>query len=172
MGNILTASNGTSTHTYSYTNTDWKDLLTAFDGEAISYDASGNPTSYYNGTRWAFTWTNGRNLTTASTTDKTISYTYDLTGLRTSKTVNGVTHDYLYAGGKLLRETYGDTVLDFFYDANGTAYAFKYSWRRIGCNYLTVVGSPLKDSRAARYHYQAALLLLCDGSVHPFAGKR
>ena len=34
-----------------YGNTDWKDLLTAFDGQSITYDTSGNPLSYYNGKR-------------------------------------------------------------------------------------------------------------------------
>ena len=45
-GNILTASDGTTTHSYTYGDIDWKDLLTAFDGQAITYDAIGNPTSY------------------------------------------------------------------------------------------------------------------------------
>jgi hypothetical protein len=40
-------------------------------------------------------------------------------GIRTSKTVNGVKHTYVYASGKLLRETYGDTTLDFFYSTSG-----------------------------------------------------
>lgn len=123
VGNILTA-NG---HTYTYGNANWEDLLTAFDGETITYDASGNPISYYNGTRWAFTWNNGRSLTRAVSTTTAVDYTYDLSGLRTSKTVGDVTHNYLYAGGKLMRETYGSNTLDFFYDANGTPYALKYN---------------------------------------------
>lgn len=44
-----------------------------------------------------------------------------------SKTVDEVKHSYIYAGGKLLRETYGNTVLDFFYDSNGMPYALKYN---------------------------------------------
>lgn len=123
VGNILTA-NG---HTYTYGNANWEDLLTAFDGETITYDASGNPISYYNGTRWAFTWNNGRSLTRAVSTTTAVDYTYDLSGLRTSKTVGDVTHNYLYAGGRLMRETYGSNTLDFFYDANGTPYALKYN---------------------------------------------
>ena len=31
-----------------------------------------------------------------------------------TKTVDGVTHTYYYAGSKLIRETYGDNTLDFF----------------------------------------------------------
>lgn len=123
VGNILTASDGTTSHSYTYSDGDWKDLLTAYDGESITYDAIGNPISYYNGTRWAFTWSNGRNLTRAVSTGTAVDFTYDLEGLRTSKTVGGVTHNYLYAGGKLLRETDGTNTLDFVYDANGTPYA-------------------------------------------------
>ena len=123
VGNILTA-NG---HVYTYGNADWKDLLTAFDGETLTYDASGNPTSYYNGTRWAMTWNNGRSLTRAESYAGAVDFAYDLNGLRRSKTVGEVVHNYLYAGGKLLRETYGTNTLDFFYDANGTPYALKHN---------------------------------------------
>ena len=122
-GNILTA-NG---HTYTYGDLTWKDLLTAFDGNSISYDAIGNPTSYYNGTRWNFTWANGRSLATASDGTNSLSFAYDAGGLRTSKTVNGTTYRYYYAGGKLMRMTWGTNTIDFFYDANGTPYAMKYN---------------------------------------------
>ena len=53
-------------HTYTYGDSEWKDLLTAYDGESITYDAIGNPTSYYNGNRWTFGWENGRQLTSLS----------------------------------------------------------------------------------------------------------
>ena len=65
-GNILTSSDGETTHTYTYGDAEWKDLLTAYDGESITYDAIGNPTSYYNGERWTLGWENGRQLTTLS----------------------------------------------------------------------------------------------------------
>lgn len=124
VGNIVTA-NG---HTYTYGNADWKDLLTAFDGETITYDASGNPLSYYNGTRYTFTWKNGRNLASASSVNGSVSYTYDSDGLRTKKTVSGdATHYYFYASGQLLRESYSGNFLDFSYDANGYPYALKYN---------------------------------------------
>ena len=53
-------------HTYTYGDSEWKDLLTAYDGESITYDTIGNPTSYYNGNRWTFGWENGRQLTSLS----------------------------------------------------------------------------------------------------------
>ena len=43
-GNILSVSkNGTVEKTYTYGNSGWKDLLTAYNGTGISYDAIGNP---------------------------------------------------------------------------------------------------------------------------------
>ena len=122
-GNILTA-NG---HSYTYGNSQWRDLLTAYDGETITYDQIGNPLSYYNGTRWTFTWENGRSLATATAGTTSVSYAYDAGGLRTSKTVGDVTHTYLYASGQLLRETYSGMTFDFFYDSNGHAYALKHN---------------------------------------------
>ncbi len=126
-GNILTATDGTTSHTYTYGDAEWADLLTAFDGQAITYDASGNPLSYYNGTRYTFTWAEGRRLTSAAVNGKTYTYTYDSDGLRLSKTVEGVTHNYFYASGKLLRETYGNITLDFLYSNTGYPYALIYT---------------------------------------------
>ena len=45
---------------YSYDNADWPDLLTAYNGETIKYDAIGNPTQYRSG--MDFSWEDGRNL--------------------------------------------------------------------------------------------------------------
>ena len=103
------------------------DLLTGYDGQTITYDEVGNPTSYYNGTRWSFGWEHGRQLATASDGTTDISYTYDADGLRTSKTVDGVVYNYYYSGDKLVRLSYGDVVMDFFYDAEGRPYAMKYN---------------------------------------------
>ena len=122
-GNILTA-NG---HSYTYGDADWRDLLTKYDNVDIIYDSIGNPTSYYNGTQWTFSWEHGRMLSTASGGGSSISYTYDVDGIRTSKTVNGTKHTYYYAGGKLLRETFGSNTLDFFYDVSGNPYALKHN---------------------------------------------
>ncbi len=132
-GNILTASDGTTTHTYTYGDADWKDLLTGYDRRAITYDSIGNPTSYYNGTRWNFTWVNGRTLASASDGANSLTYTYDANGLRTSKTANGIMQVYNYdnyVSGKLLRMlcgTFLENNIDFFYDASGAPYAMRYN---------------------------------------------
>lgn len=127
-GNITESTNSTGSHTYTYDNSEWGDLLTAYDGQPITYDAIGNPTSYYNGTAWNFTWANGRELVSASNEDKSITYQYDANGLRYKKIVDGVEHTYYYMGDKLVRMTVGtDKVMDFTYDQNGQPYSATYN---------------------------------------------
>ena len=128
-GNILTASDGTASHTYTYGDADWADLLTAYDGQSITYDASGNPLSYYNGSRYTFTWEEGRRLATSSGNGHNISYNYDSQGLRLSRTVDGTkTYSYVYIGDQLMEMTIDDNgtvrTLSFFYD-NSSPYAVK-----------------------------------------------
>ena len=73
------------------------------------------------------TWENGRELATATSGNTSLAFTYDGNGIRTSKTVNGVEHKYYYSGGKLLRETYGNNILDFAYNPDGSLYSFRYN---------------------------------------------
>ncbi|HIT33990.1 MAG TPA: DNRLRE domain-containing protein, partial [Candidatus Faecousia intestinigallinarum] len=77
-GNLLTASDGNATHTYTYGDPDWKDLLTAYDGHAITYDAIGNPTSYYNG--MTMRWIEGRKLDSLTVDGETVSFVYTRDG--------------------------------------------------------------------------------------------
>ena len=125
-GNLRSKTDGTTTDTYTYGDSQWLDLLTAYNGNTISYDAIGNPTTWYDGT--TFTWANGRRLASATNTDEglTASYTYDSDGLRLTKTVGGVEHKYLWQGSKLVSEYYGGKELEFFYDESGNPYAFSY----------------------------------------------
>ena len=104
-GNIL-SKNGKA---YTYGDTVWKDRLTAYDGQAIVYDAQGNPTSYLGHT---LTWEKGRQLKSFDG----IQYTYNASGIRTSKTVNGVTHTYTMDGTKILKEAWGGNTLVPLYD--------------------------------------------------------
>ena len=75
---------------------------------------------------YTLTWQNGRQLASLSGNGTTASYTYDVDGLRTSKTVNGVKHEYYYVGSRLQYEKYGTTELWFFYDADGTPSGIRY----------------------------------------------
>ena len=113
----------TKTVNYGYDDTNWKDKLTSYDGQAITYDEIGNPLSYRG---YTLTWQNGRQLATLSGNGITASYTYDVDGLRTSKTVNGVKHEYYYVGNTLQYEKFGTTELWFFYDADGNPSGVRY----------------------------------------------
>ena len=65
-------------------------------------------------------WEKGRQL--KSITDEegtTVTYTYDVNGLRTSKTVGNETTSYVYENSKLLREVTGNEVIDFIYGSEG-----------------------------------------------------
>ena len=56
--------------------------MTSYDGQSITYDAIGNPLSYYNGQRYTMTWSNGRQLdeVEVSTEGSTSIHTYSDNG--------------------------------------------------------------------------------------------
>ena len=53
--------------------------------------AIGNP---LNDGTWAYTWSNGRQLTRMNSIDKDVRFVYNENGLRVQKTVNGVATNY------------------------------------------------------------------------------
>ena len=55
-----------------------------------------------------------------------VHYTYDDSGLRTSKTMNGVKTEYYRSGSRLIGQKQGSNVMQFLYDANGL-YGFLYN---------------------------------------------
>ena len=124
-GNIQSKQIGGTTTNYTYGNGAWRDLLTAYDGHEISYDGCGNPTRYYDGS--AFTWTQGRRLATATVGGTSISYTYDMAGVRSSKTVNGTEYKYTTLSGLVTRQTGGGKTIDFIYDDSNQPLAMKYN---------------------------------------------
>ena len=122
--------NPLETVTYTYGDANWRDKLTAVNGNAIRYDAIGNPLS--DGT-WTYTWQNGRQLQKMQKSGVTAEFVYNADGLRVQKTVNGVATKYTLHGKNIVHMTSGADELHFFYDAqnrpavvvyNGTAYAY------------------------------------------------
>ena len=110
----LTGKTPTETINYTYGNSAWGDELTSYKGENIEYDAIGNPTTYRG---WGMTW-QGRQLTKA-VKDKTVTFTYDSEGIRTSKSDGTNTTKYLLNGTQILAQKTGSTTLSFFYDQQG-----------------------------------------------------
>lgn len=106
------------TRTYSYDDTNWKDKLTEFDGDSITYDKNGNPLTYRDD--MIFEWENGRILKNINTSDKAIQMSYDSNGMRTQKTVDGVKTNYYYdSSNNLFALTQGNDTLFFYYDNSG-----------------------------------------------------
>ena len=147
-GNI-TKKNGKA---YTYGDAKWKDLLTGFDGKTIEYDAQGNPTSYLGHT---LTWEKGRQLKSFDNN----TYTYNANGIRTSKTVNGVLHNYTLDGTKILRETWGSNTLVPIYDNEDSVCGIVYNdapyyfIKNLQGDVIAIVD---KDAQTvARYSYDA-----------------
>ena len=99
--------------------------MTSYDGVAIEYDLIGNPTSYYNGSAYTFTWT-GRQLTGAAKGSTNMSFTYNDEGIRTSKTVNNVTHTYYLNGNLIVAEQWGNKLIVYLYDSTGMPIGMMY----------------------------------------------
>jgi len=116
-GNLLTFNNGVRSHTLTYGDSAWGDLLTAVDGETITYDGLGNPTSYYDGYRYTLEWEHGRQLKSMTYNGNTVSYEYDANGIRTKKiNPTGMSTDYYVVDGKAIGEVvkYADGTIAYW----------------------------------------------------------
>lgn len=113
----------TDTVTYGY-NSYVRDVIVSYDGQSISTDNRGNITSWDGKT---FVWQGGNQLASITDGTNSYSYTYNSDGLRTSKTVNGVTTDYYWVDNVLTAQVYGDNVILFRYDEEGNPFSFNYN---------------------------------------------
>ena len=143
----------TSTIEYSYATTGWKDQLVGYDGEAIGYDAIGNPTVIGYGENYQGDWIwsegvlyewEGRQLvrvrsfynptysndTTGWEFITDVSYTYNADGIRTGKVSDGTVYEYIVNGSQLLgmRWTYNSVeyYISYIYDETGAPIGMKY----------------------------------------------
>lgn len=118
--------------TYEYDDTAWGDLLTAYDGQTITYDAIGNPLSYRGMT---MAWTDTRRLATVTEGAYTYQYEYDSDGLRVERALGGGTYRYHYNGGALVRIEYEASnlfeYLDFITDGQSLV-GFRYCCPDLG----------------------------------------
>jgi len=113
-----------ATFDYTYGDSTWADLLTAYDGETITYDSLGNPQNWINGEE--LTWENGRQLTSVDSYLLS-DYTYNADGLRTSKAVEGTNFtqntEYRIVNGQYIGE---------ITNINGTEYVIAYVYDESG----------------------------------------
>lgn len=118
---------------YGYGDLNWKDKLTSYNGKTITYDQIGNP---LNDGTYSFTWEEGRQLSGITGNGKTITYKYNDSGIRTQKTVNGVTTNYHLEGSNVTFESDVTNNIYYTYDSagkllsmnlNGTEYYYIYN---------------------------------------------
>ena len=120
-GNITSKTVNGVTTSFTYANSGWKDLLISVNDTELEYDANGNVLLY--GDR-EFTWTYGGSLASIIDGNNEYCYTYNENGIRTSKTVNGVTTYFNTKDGVILSQTDGTNNWYFQYDTNGTPLGF------------------------------------------------
>lgn len=100
-------------------------MLTAYNGNAITYDTIGNPINYYNGTQ--FSWW-GRQLMSLRTADGiSLGFNYNSDGLRIVKYNAGVYTNYIYDGDLLVCETNGTDEIWFSYDESGSPVGIEFN---------------------------------------------
>ena len=158
-GNGTVSGSGTTT-SYTYGDAAWGDLLTAYNDEEITYDGIGNPLSYRG---WTMNWQGGRQLASMTKGSDTLSFAYNESGLRTSKTVNGVAHSYVWQGSKLAADITDAYALYFHYDSTGDVIGFTRTANGTDTEYFYVKnlqGDILKvmtatGTEAATYTYDA-----------------
>ena len=147
LGEVLETKNWT------YGDSVWSDLLTDFNGTAITYDEVGNPLTI--GSK-ELSWL-GRQLTQITDGEEEISYAYNGDGQRVSKTVNGTTTEFIYNGDILAGQKTGDDILVFMYDNNGDPFGFicngtEYYYIKNAQNDVTAIASA-DGTIIANYYY-------------------
>ena len=93
--------------------TAWKDKLLNWDGTPMAYDSVGNMVQRGD---TSYTWDQGRKLTGVDN-GKKIQYSYDHTGARVKKVVDGVTTEYRMAGDLLVSEITNGQTFWYHYDS-------------------------------------------------------
>ncbi len=182
-----TLSTALETIPYTYGDSNWKDKLTSYNGQAITYDAIGNPLSDGN---WTYEWQAGRQLKKMSAEGVSVSFKYDHNGMRIQKVLQ---HDwypemtkYTYHGKLLTHMTVDyydwDEVaqqdkLHFFYDAqnrlakvsyNGALYTYIHNLQGDIVGLLDSTGTLVVE-----YKYDVwGRLLFTTGSLADMLGKR
>ena len=141
-GNITSSKkNGAAQDTCVYGTGNWKDQLTKFNGQTITYDAQGNPLSYNGQT---YTWTKGRQLASVTGPGSLkATYQYNAKGQRISKTVSGST--VAEVNGTTTYTYAGDLLIEMI-PPNGNNHKYIYDAFGQATGYLT--------SNGVRYYYE------------------
>ena len=111
------------TDSYAYGNT-WKDQMTSYNGNPVTYDDMGNPLTYLG---MKLSWEKGRELVQVEKDGDTTRYVYDSDGRRIQKIgKDGTTHYYLNGSAVIAQKTDAGERMDFLYDDKGNVFAVDY----------------------------------------------
>ena len=125
-GNLKNIYDGEDTVSFVYNNGDGiADRLMVYDGQLLSYDEIGNPLKFRDGI--SMTWKNGRQLATLTNGQTSASYDYDESGIRTKKTVNGITTTYQLDGSKIVSENRNGNIIQYYYNEAGSVIGLRYN---------------------------------------------
>ena len=130
-----------SGETYGYTNSTWGDLLTNYDGTAITYDSSGNPQNWKDVSH--LQWSGDR-LMRANfyLMDSTVDFYYNSDGIRIRKDdwreeISHIDHLYTLDGSRIIseqclakngsNEVTDSYTLYYIYDTAGSVIGFEYN---------------------------------------------
>lgn len=116
--------NQISQQIYKYENSNWKNQLTKFNNQIITYDNIGNPTSIGNK---VLSWINGRQLNSYSDNIVNVTYKYDVNGVREKKIVNDIETTYKLEGSKIVSETTNNNTIFYIRNGVGDLIGFKYN---------------------------------------------
>ncbi len=125
-GNLLTKSKTNivndvimKTDTYQYSNINWIDQLTSYNGNSIIYDEIGNPLTISNNIKMS--WINGRSLYSYEDISKNlkVNYQYNIDGVRISKIVNDLEIKYYLENNSIIYEQRGSELIYYLYDETG-----------------------------------------------------
>jgi len=111
-------------NTYEYNNPNWKDQLTKYNNQTITYDTLGNPITIGDTT---LTWINGRQLQKYQDQNNTITYKYNQDSIRTKKTINNIETTYFLEGSDIILEKRGEDVLYYMRNALEGVIGFNYN---------------------------------------------
>ena len=159
-GNILTKTEyayttgtpGTAqkTITYKYGDSQWRDLLTEYNGKTVTSDAIGN---IKNDGTWDYSWEHGRQLASQTKSGTRIAYSYDANGMRLKKTVNGTDFNYAYNGNLLTHMSSSSEYAHIRYDAQGLPVHIQYK-----------KGSSTPEEYYYMFNAQGDVVALVDGT--------
>ena len=124
-GSITAEPLQTISYSYGGETAKWKDQLTNYNGQQITYDGIGNPLSYRG---MSMTWHAGRQLSEITKNDTAISYKYNDSGIRTEKLANGVKTEYYIIGDTIVAEKRSDGIkIIYLTDESGIKIGFTIS---------------------------------------------